>query len=236
MCHFMHSPLILFLSPTMPHHFLPRLALLLSGIVLLSIAIALSIRSDIGTSPVSSAPYVYSLMTSFSVGTLTVFMQFLMIIGQMFILGKDFKWVQWFQLPASMVLGGAVDIALWMTAFLQPDFYLSKLTLCLLNCVLTAVGVALMIKANLVMMAVDALYLAIAQRWGFNFGRCKMWGDISLVVFSVTSIWLALGTISGIREGTIISAILVGTFIRHLMPHLDFIRFDSAKVQMKSQA
>lgn len=224
-----------FLSP-MPHQFLPRLALLLSGIVLLSFAIALSIRSDIGTSPVSSAPYVYSLITSFSVGTLTIFLQCIMLVGQLLILGKQFKWFYLFQLPASIVLGVTVDFALSMTEFLQPDIYISKLTLCLLNCALTAIGVSLMLKANLVIMAIDALYFAISQRFGFNFGRCKMWGDITLVCFSLASIWIASGTMTGIGEGTVISAILVGTLIRHLMPYLDFIRFTPPQQQIESQA
>ena len=219
----------------MPHHFLARLVLLLSGIMLLSVAIALSIRSDIGTSPVSSVPYIYSLLSPLSVGTLTILMQLLMIIGQILILGKQFQWFQWFQLPASIVLGVTVDIALWMTEFLQPELYISKLFLCLLNCFITAIAVSLMIKANLIIMAIDALYLAISQRWGFNFGRCKMWGDITLVGFALVSILIGLGTVIGIREGTLISAILVGTLIRYLMPYFDFIQFDKPKEQLKSQ-
>ena len=215
----------------MPSHLLPRLGLLMLGIVLLSLAISLSIRSEIGTSPVSSLPYVYSIITSFSVGLLTILMQLIMIVGQILILGKDFRWIQWLQLPASIVFGITVDGMLWLTQYIQPDLYISKMMLCLTNCFITAIAVCLMVKANLIVMAVDALYLAICKRWGFNFGRCKMWGDISLVLIASLSIWLAAGHIVGIGEGTLISAILVGTLIRYFMPLFDFINFNHDKMK-----
>lgn len=209
----------------MPTHLLSRLGLLCVGILLLSFAIALSIRSDIGTSPISSIPYVYSLITSLSVGTLTILMQVLMIILQMLILGRKFQWFQWLQLPASIVFGLTIDFMLWLTQGIHPTSYLYQLMLCLGNCILTAIAVCLMVKANLIVMAVDAMYLAICQRWGLNFGRCKMWGDISLVIFAVSSILLATEHLAGVREGTLIAAIAVGTLIRFLMPYFDRLQF-----------
>lgn len=209
----------------MPTHLLPRLGLLFVGIVLLSFAISLSIRSNIGTSPISSVPYVYSVMTHYSVGTLTILMQIIMIVLQMLILGKKFQWFQWIQLPISLVFGFTIDSMLWLTQGIHPETYITQLLLCLAGCLITAIAVCLMIKANLIMMAVDAVYLAISQRWGMNFGRCKMWGDLSLVAFAVVSIWLSIGSVIGLREGTLIGAILVGTLIRQLLPYFDFIQF-----------
>ena len=220
----------------MPTHFLSRLALLLIGIVLLSLAISLSIRSDIGTSPVSSIPYIYSVITPLSVGTLAILMQILMIAAQILILGRQFEWPQLLQLPASFLFGFAVDFMLWMTQDLQPDLYISKLALCLLSCLITAVAVCLMVKANLIMMAVDAMYFAICKRWSFDFGRCKMWGDLSLVIFALVSILYFTGGVVGLREGTFISAILVGTLIRYVMPYFSFIRFEKPLETNQSQA
>lgn len=209
----------------MPAHLLPRLGFLFAGIVLLSFAIALAIRSDIGTSPVSSVPYVYSFITQYSVGTLTIIMQVVLIFVQLLILGKQFQWYQWLQLPVSFVFGFAIDAMLWLTQGLTPTLYISKLLFCVAGCMVTAVAVCLMVKANLIMMAIDAVYLALSKRFGFNFGRCKMWGDLTLVAFAVSSIWLASGQIIGIGVGTVIGALLVGSIIRRIMPYFQKIEF-----------
>lgn len=51
-----------------------RYALLLIGLTIMSFGIAFSIKAALGTSPISSLPYVVSLFTPLSVGTATIIM------------------------------------------------------------------------------------------------------------------------------------------------------------------
>ena len=99
----------------MPTQFPLRLLFLLSGLVLLAFGVVLAIRSNLGTPPISSVPYVYSFIVALSVGTLTIMMHILMIVLQMIILGSKFQWHQWLQLPVGMVFGFLIDAILGLT-------------------------------------------------------------------------------------------------------------------------
>ena len=58
---------------TFPHP-VKQTILLAIGLILMALGVALSIKADLGTSPISSLPYVTSLMSSLSVGTTTIIM------------------------------------------------------------------------------------------------------------------------------------------------------------------
>lgn len=209
----------------MPIHLISRICLLMLGLTLLAFGVALSIRSNLGTSPISSVPYVYSYFIPLSVGTLTILMHILFILMQMLLLGKNFQWVQWSQLPIGIIFGIGIDVMLRLTQDIMIETYLIQLICCLLSCVITAIGVCLQIKANLVFLAGEGLYQAIAQRFKFNFASCKTYGDIVLVLIATISSFLMLHHIVGIREGTIITALLVGTLVKTFLPYFKFLDF-----------
>lgn len=205
--------------------FVPKLLLLIFGLCILAFGVALSIRSNLGTSPISSVPYAYSYIFPFSVGTLTVLMHIIMIVLQMAILGKNFRMLQWLQLPVGIAFGFFIDIALWLTQAWQIEHYFLQLLFCMLSCIITAVGVCIVIRANLIMLAAEGLYLAIATRFHKEFGLCKTVGDIILVIIAASSAYLYIGEVIGIREGTMITAVLVGGLVRKLLPFFHFLDF-----------
>ena len=213
----------------MPTQFPLRLLFLLSGLVLLAFGVVLAIRSNLGTSPISSVLYVYSFIVPLSVGTLTIMMHILMIVLQMIILGSQFQWHQWLQLPVGMVFGFLIDVILGLTLSWSFDHYTIQLLLCLLSCLITAFGVCLVLKANLVFLAGEGLYQAVAIRFNFNFGSCKTYGDIILVSIAGVSAYLCLHTIIGVREGTIMTALCVGSLVKMILPKLSFIDFNAVK-------
>lgn len=209
----------------MPQHFLLRLMTLLLGLSLLSFGVALSIRSNLGTSPISSVPYVFSYIFPLSVGVLTIISHIIFIFMQMIILGKQFQMIQWLQLLVGIVLGVFIDIAIWLTAFMDIQQYVYQIAVSLISCVITAIGVILQIKARLIYLAAEGLYQAFAIRFHKNYGTVKTYGDVILVAFAAISSYLVLHQLIGIREGTIISAILIGTLIRAWMPKFSFLDF-----------
>ena len=214
----------------MPTRPIPRLILLICGLSVLAFGVALSIRSGLGTSPISSVPYAFSYILPLSVGILTVILHILMIVLQMFILGKNFKWLQWLQLPVGMIFGFFIDSMMWLTQTWSADHYFFQLLFCIASCIITAVGVCMIIRAGLVTLAAEGLFLAISTRFQLEFGTCKTTGDIMLVLIAVISSYLCLHEIIGVREGTIITALLVGTLVRKFMPYLNRIEFTQPKV------
>ena len=209
----------------MPIQFIPRFFLLMLGLILLAFGVAISIRSNLGTSPISSIPYVYSYFIPLSVGILTIFMHIIFILLQMLLLGKKFQWVQWLQLPIGIIFGILIDFMLWLTQGIIVEQYIVQFLLCIVACLITAVGVCFQIKANLVFLAGEGLYQAISQRFKINFGSCKTYGDITLVLIAVFSSWMMLHEVVGVREGTMMTALFVGTLVKKLLPYLKFLTY-----------
>ncbi|QIO05744.1 YczE/YyaS/YitT family protein [Acinetobacter shaoyimingii] len=210
----------------MPHLIFYRSLLLLLGISILAFGVVLSIHSHLGTAPISSVPYTFSYLVPLSVGTLTILMHALFIVIQMLLLGRNFQWFQWSQLFMGIIFGFLIDGILNLTASWSFEFYATRLFISLMSCVLTAIGVCLMVKANLILLAGDGLYIAFVKRFGFNLGNCKTVGDCILVSISILSSYLVLHEVVGVREGTIITALLVGSIIRMIKPYFDLIQLD----------
>jgi uncharacterized membrane protein YczE len=209
----------------MPNQFLPRLSLLLTGLMLLAFAVAISIRSQLGTSPISSLPYVYSFIVPLSVGTLTILMHIFMILGQKLLLAQDFRWTRWLQLPVGLIFGLGIDLMLWLTQSWSATTYFQQIMYCLFSCGITAIAVCMIIKANLVFLAGEGLYQAFSLRFNWDFASCKLYGDIVLIGLAVLSSYSVLQQILGVREGTIIAAVLVGLLVKQMLPRLAFIQF-----------
>ena len=211
----------------MPVQLLLRVSFLIFGLCILAFGVALSIRSNLGTSPISSVPYVFSYIFPLSVGMLTILMHIIMILLQMLVMHKNFKMLHWLQLPVGIIFGFFIDVMLWITQDLQIEHYALQLILCMLSCIITAVCVCIVINANLIMLAAEGRYLTISTRFQKEFGFCKTTGDIILVSIAVFSSYLYMGKIIGIREGTIITALLVGTLVRKLIPYFNFLQAQS---------
>ncbi len=110
-----------------------------------------------------------------------------------------------------------IDALMWLTQAWQIQIYSLQIAMCLLSCLFTALGVCFVIQANLVFLAGEGLYAAVSQRFKISFGKCKTYGDLILVFIAVIiSAWM-LSEIVGVREGTIISALLVGTMVKFLL-------------------
>ena len=71
----------------------------------MAFGVAFSIKANLGTSPISSVPYVVSLFTPLTVGTATIMMHIVFILLQILILRKDYHLIQLMQLPVAILFG-----------------------------------------------------------------------------------------------------------------------------------
>lgn len=88
--------------------------------------------------------------------------------------------------------------------------YLMAWVYCALGIVRIAFGVSMEVMANLVTTAGEGIVLAICQVAPTKFGNMKMTFDVTLVCIAIVLSLVFLGHLSGVREGTIAAAILVG--------------------------
>lgn len=195
-------------------HLPMRVFLLCAGLSIMAFGIALSIRAPLGTSPISSLPYVTAEMSGLSVGITTIVMNFVFILIQIAILRRRYDWFQLLQFPAAVLFGLIIDAAGLLTAKLPCDTYLEQCIICAAGIIFIAFGVSVEISAGLITTSGEGIVLAICQVAPVKFGNIKVALDCSLVCISILLSFAFLGGLGGVREGTVAAAIFVGLITR----------------------
>ena len=88
----------------------------------------------------------------------------------------------------------------------------------LVGCVILALGIALEVKANAAMMAGEYFVKTITRRFHGEFGYVKLGFDITLLTIACILSLVFLSDIQGVREGTVVSALLVGPIVHFVSP------------------
>lgn len=192
------------------NHPVLRFVFLCLGLTIMAFGVAFSIKADLGISPISTVPYVTSLISGLSVGTTTIIMNFLFVLIQIAILRRQYDWFQLLQFPAAIVFGTMIDVAEYLLQGIQVSNYLEEWLFCIIGIVLIALGISVEVMANLVTTAGEGIVLAICKVAPVKFGNMKMGFDITLVCISVVLSLVFLGSVEGVREGTLAAMIFVG--------------------------
>ena len=204
-----------------------RYSLLLIGLFFMGLGISLVTRSALGTSPISSVPWVLCLALPITFGEFTMALGMLFFAAEVLIIGKEFPKYQYLQIAVGLSLGVFVDLGMVLSAGVHPDFYAEEIAVLIFGCVVLALGIFLQVAANVIMNPGEGLVKAIATKTGRRFGIVKVCFDSTLVLSAALISLVAFGSIQGLREGTVISAILVGYII--LGFGIIFTRFDLGK-------
>lgn len=196
-----------------------RSAILFLGVSLMSVGIAFSIKSGLGVTPISSLPYAASLIWGLTVGEVTWLMNFCFVALQILILRRRYRLVQLFQIPVVVVFGGVIDISGHLLSGLPGGGYLLSWVYGILGILFLAAGVFLEVKADLVPVPGEGLLVAVCQVVPVKFGNLKIAFDMTLVAIAIVLSLLFLGSIEGLREGTVAGALSVGSLVKILDRH-----------------
>jgi len=183
----------------------------------LAFGITLSINAELGISPVSVLPYTASMITGIQLGLSFAIFYIIFIAVQIILLRKRYRPLDLLQIVVSFVMGYLVQgVDFIMAGFTLQVYagYAGQLAMMVLGIVLTAFGVALYIEARLVNLPPEGLVVAVVDVFpSRTFAQVKVFFDISLVILSVVLALVFAETIYGVREGTILSGLLVGKFV-----------------------
>lgn len=213
-----------------------RYIIFLIGLFINSLGVSIITKADLGTSPISSIPYVLSLNFPYSLGTFTVIFSIFLIFLQLLILRKNFKLEHVLQIPISFLFGYFIDLTMIMLNDLSTDIYLIKLILLLLGCVVLGIGVYFEVWADVAMLPGESFVRAVSNTWNTEFGVTKVCFDVSMtVIAAILSIYYTHG-LQGVREGTVIAALLVGYIARFIAKQVNNYEliFDKLKGVVKS--
>ena len=202
---------------------LKRYIVFLIGLFINSLGVSLITKADLGTSPISSIPYVLSLNFPFTLGQFTIAFSLLLILIQLVILRRNFKAEHLLQIPISILFGYFIDLTMVMLFFVDPQTYLSSVIHLLIGCVILGFGVYTEVLADVAMLPGESFVRAVSSTWKTEFGSTKVAFDVSLAVIAAVLSLLFAHRLDGVREGTIIAALLVGFIARLFGRRLAFL-------------
>ena len=169
-------------------------------------------------------PNVLSLNFLFTLGNFTIFFSIFLIVLQLIILRKNFKLEHILQIPVSIIFGYFIDLTMILFSWVNPEAYIMKIVYLLIGCLILGVGVYMEVLADVVMLPGESFVRAIVLTWKTNFGITKICFDVSMSVIAAVLSFVFAGRLAGVREGTVIAALLVGFIARLIGKKLVFLK------------
>lgn len=209
----------------------------LMGFLIMTMGIAVSIKSDMGVSPVSSIPYTMTCIWGIEMGKTTILFNIALVFVQIPILRKRFKPVNLLQIPVCVIFGIFTTFSnRLMVYFPDPQNVTVQVILMLASISLIAFGIFMYVPANFVPLAGEGVTLAISKVTKIKFSTCKLIFDISMVTISLTTCLIVLHRLGSVGIGTIASAVLVGAELKFFIKILGNTRDRILKPDVKENS
>lgn len=196
--------------------------LLLASLYIMTLGIAVCVKSMLGSSVISVLPYVFQnagmqgLVPALSIGQYTFMMNGLLVIGQVCVLRRKFDPLQLFQLLAGFVFGMLIDLNMELVSWIHPAAIWGKAVAQLAGCTILAAGIAFEVRCGSVTMPGEGFPVAISKVTGIEFPKVKIAVDISLVVLGVAFCYIFFGKWQWyiVGPGTLFAMYYVGWAVR----------------------
>ena len=191
-------------------------ALFLIGLFIASMGVAFSTKAGLGTSPVASVPYSVSLVSRLlTFGGWLNLLSVIQIITQVAVLKGKCNYVEIaVQTVLAFVYGYLTNLSVWLIRGITVSGYPMQFVFMLLGCVILALGIWIQLKGSVAMLPGEAMNRAISKVTGRRYENIKILFDILYIVLSAVICLIFLGKLEGVREGSIIAALAVGSIIK----------------------
>ena len=191
-----------------------RLPMYFAGLFIMTIGIALSVKSNLGVSPVSSIPYTITCVWGIEMGKATILFHCVLVLLQIIILRKNFRPTALLQVAVGVVFGYFTTFCNYLAGFLpSTDIIAVRLAMVLLSTVFVALGIFFYLPANVMPLAGEGAMQAVSQVTGIEFSKVKIGFDCTMVIISMVTCLTLLGGLGSVGAGTVIAAVLVGAMV-----------------------
>ena len=202
-----------------------RLVWFSAGILINSFGIVLITKGALGTSQISSIPYVLSLqLPSISFGMFSFIMNMVYIVLQALLLRRQFKPIQLLQIVVNVVFSASIDVFMAMLSFYAPQQLFTRVLSAVAGCIVLAFGISVEVAPDLIMVPGEGIVAAISKVSGRRFGSVKVVFDVTLILMAALLSWLFFGNIVGVGVGTLLSAVSVGQFVNLINRHVPLLQ------------
>jgi uncharacterized membrane protein YczE len=190
----------------------------LIGLLFNAFGVAFITKADLGTTPIAALPYTLSLlMPKLTLGNFTILISMLLIASQILILrnkGSLFDII--LQIPISFLFGYVIDFSMWILLNFTPQIYIIKFISLLIGSIIISFGAYFEVVGDVTMLPADGLSRAISIITNIEFGTIKFIADSSQAIIALILGIIFLHELAGVREGTIIGALLIGNMVKYI--------------------
>ncbi len=208
--------------------FLWQHVLLFVSLFVMTAGVALCVRSALGSSVISTIPYVMteagtaSMAPGLTIGQYTYLMNFILVIAQIIVLRRKFEAVQLFQLVIGFAFGWLLDVNMSLTAGMVGDGLVSKIMAQFIGCTILGIGIAFEVRCGSVTMPGEGMPVVLTRVTELPFPKAKIIVDISLVVIAVILGYVFFGRWMSnvVGVGTLFAMFYVGLVVKFIAPKI----------------
>lgn len=188
-----------------------RIPMYFVGLFIMTVGIALSVKSNLGVSPVSSIPYTMTCVWGIEMGKATIIFHAALVLIQILILRKRFRPINLLQVVVGIVFGYFTTFCNYLATYLpSTDNMVMRIVLMLVSTVFIAVGIFFYLPADLIPLAGEGVMQAVSDVTKIEFSKVKIGFDCSMVIISVITCLICIHSLGSVGVGTVIAAFLVG--------------------------
>ena len=193
-----------------------RYVMFLIGLFIASMGVAFSTKAGLGTSPVAAVPYTVSLISGlFTFGGWLNLWSVIQIAVQVALLRKKCNPIEIIiQTILAFAYGYMTNFSCFLISGIEVTTYLQSFLFMLLGCFILGFGIWIQFKGRVAMLPGEAMNRAISFVTGKKYENVKIFFDVFYIAVSTAVGLIFLGGFGGVREGSIIAAVLIGNIIK----------------------
>lgn len=185
------------------------------GLFFIAVGASLSVKSDLGVSPVTSIPYTITYVWGIDMGITTFLFHLFVVFIEFLLLRKDFKLKNLLQAAVGVVFGlftSLCNCLVFMIPF--PDTMAVRIVLLALSIFAVAAGLFFYVPAEVMPMAVEGLMLVISNVTEIKFSGIKIGLDIAFSLISLVICVITVHNTGSVGVGTVASAVATGLVLK----------------------
>ena len=187
------------------------------GLYLITLGVAFSIKSGLGSAPVSSIPYAMDLIWLINIGVATFIFHSFLVAIEWILLRDDFNRKHFLQVFVGVLFGVFTSFSVSLMGFIPPaDCLLVSLLMIALSIFLIALGLFFYVPTNLIPLSVEGVTQAIAIVSNRPFSRIKVYLDCCIVLTALALSYGFLGQFGSVGIGTVLGALFIGTTVKYI--------------------
>ncbi len=189
------------------------------GIWIITLGVVLSVNMGIGVSPVSALPNAISMITKIDLGTCMIVIYTSYLLIQIILLRKAFSPDRLLQAIGALTIGYCAKLSKIILAGVYTDIYILKLVAVVFGAFLIGIGVSIYVGIDFPPIPPEGTADAITKVSKLSFHDAKVIVDVTGVAIATILSLVFLGGLYGVREGSLIAAVLAGKFIPVVKPY-----------------